>query len=64
MSDPSKLKIPKPGYYTGKGDDQTTEKLQAWADKITFYLMIANIIKITKKFPLHSSILRRMHELG
>ena len=29
MSDPSKLKIPKPGYYTGKGDDRTTEKLHA-----------------------------------
>src|SRR5213595_3256004 len=29
MSDPSKLKISKSGYYTGKGEDQTTEKLHA-----------------------------------
>ena len=43
MSNPSKLKIPKPGYYTGKGDDRTTEKLQVWANEITFYLMVANI---------------------
>src|SRR5436305_11102186 len=43
MSDPSKLKIPKPGYYTGKEDDRTMEKLQAWADEITFYLMVTNI---------------------
>src|SRR5436190_1325150 len=43
MSDSSKLKISKPGYYTGKGDDRTTEKLQAWANEITFYLMVANI---------------------
>ncbi len=42
MSDPSKLKIPKPGYYTGKGDDRTTEKLHAWYDEITFYLMVTN----------------------
>src|SRR6266480_1637144 len=41
MSDSSKLKIPKPGYYTGKGDNRTMEKLQAWADEITFYLMVA-----------------------
>ena len=43
MSDPSKLKIPKPGYYTGKGDDRTTEKLHAWYNEITFYLMVTNI---------------------
>src|SRR5436305_10003878 len=43
ISDSSKLKIPKPGYYTGKGDDRTMEKLQAWADEITFYLMVTNI---------------------
>ena len=42
MSDPSKLKILKPGYYTGKGDDRTTEKLHAWYDEITFYLMVTN----------------------
>ena len=42
MSDSSKLKIPKPGYYTGKGDDRTTEKLHAWYDEITFYLMVTN----------------------
>src|SRR5207248_859314 len=42
MSDPSKLKIPKPSYYTGKGDDRTTEKLHAWYDEITFYLMVTN----------------------
>ena len=29
MSDLSKLKILKPSYYTEKGDDWTTEKLQA-----------------------------------
>src|SRR5947199_8943214 len=27
MSNPFKLKISKPGYYTGKGDDRTTETL-------------------------------------
>jgi len=43
ISDPSKLKIPKLGYYTGKGDDRTTEKLHAWYDEITFYLMVTNI---------------------
>src|SRR5881227_51832 len=42
MSDLSKLKILKPGYYTGKGDDRTTEKLHAWYDEITFYLMVTN----------------------
>jgi len=42
MSDLSKLKIPKPGYYTEKGDDRTTEKLHAWYDEITFYLMVTN----------------------
>ena len=51
MSDSLKLKIPKPGYYTGKGDDQITEKLQAWADEITFYLMVANIIDNDQKIP-------------
>ena len=51
MSDLSKLKIPKPGYYTGKGDDRTTEKLQAWVDEITFYLMVANIINNDQKIP-------------
>ena len=51
MSDSSKLKIPKPGYYTGKGDDQTMEKLQAWADEITFYLMVANITDNDQKIP-------------
>src|SRR2546430_3447695 len=51
MSDLSKLKIPKPGYYTGKGDDRTTEKLQAWADEITFYLMVANITDNDQKIP-------------
>src|SRR5436305_12894476 len=44
MSDPSKLKIPKPDYYTGKGEDRTTEKLHAWYDEITFYLMVTNTI--------------------
>ena len=33
---------PKPGYYTGKENDQTTEKLHAWYDEITFYLMVTN----------------------
>src|SRR5436189_3505416 len=42
MSDLSKLKILKPGYYTGKGDDRTTEKLHTWYDEITFYLMVTN----------------------
>ena len=42
MSDLSKLKILKPGYYTGKGDDQTTEKLHVWYNEITFYLMVTN----------------------
>ena len=51
MSDSSKLKIPKPGYYTEKGDDRTTEKLQAWADEITFYLMVANITDNDQKIP-------------
>ena len=51
MSDSSKLKIPKPGYYTGKGDDRTMEKLQAWADEITFYLMVANITDNDQKIP-------------
>ena len=51
MSDLSKLKILKPGYYTGKGDDRTTEKLQAWTDKITFYLMVANITDNDEKIP-------------
>src|SRR5881275_1513431 len=51
MSDSSKLKIPKPGYYTGKGDDRTMEKLQAWADEITFYLMVANITNNDQKIP-------------
>src|SRR5437764_12731458 len=27
---------------TGKEDDQTTEKLHAWYDEITFYLMVTN----------------------
>src|SRR5881392_4467552 len=51
MSDSSKLKIPKPGYYTGKGDDRTMEKLQAWADEITFYLMVTNITDNDQKIP-------------
>ena len=51
MSDSVKLKIPKPSYYTGKGDDRTTEKLQAWADEITFYLMVANITDNDQKIP-------------
>ena len=51
MSDSSKLKLPKPGYYTGKGDDWIMEKLQAWADEITFYLMVANIIDNDQKIP-------------
>src|SRR5205814_4774318 len=51
MSDSSKLKLPKPGYYTGKGDDQIMEKLQAWSDKITFYLMVANITNNDQKIP-------------
>src|SRR5437667_7055541 len=42
MSDLSKLKILKPGYYTGKEDNRTTEKLHAWYDEITFYLMVTN----------------------
>src|SRR6266480_3437489 len=42
MSDLSKLKILKPGYYTGKRDDRTTKKLHAWYDEITFYLMVTN----------------------
>src|SRR5881227_2114550 len=51
MSDLSKLKIPKPGYYIGKGNDRTTEKLQAWVDEITFYLMVANITDNDQKIP-------------
>ena len=51
MSDSSKLKISKPGYYTGKGDDRTTEKLQAWADEITFYLIVTNITDNDQKIP-------------
>ena len=51
MSNSSKLKLPKPGYYTEKGDDQTMEKLQAWADKITFYLMVTNITDNDQKIP-------------
>ena len=51
MSDLSKLKIPKPGYYIEKGDDRTTEKLQAWADEITFYLIVANITDNDQKIP-------------
>src|SRR3989440_1028705 len=51
MSDSSKLKILKPGYYTGKGDDRTMEKLQAWANKITFYLIVANITDNDQKIP-------------
>src|SRR5436189_6398520 len=42
MSNLLKLKILKPGYYTGKRDDRTTEKLHAWYDEITFYLMVTN----------------------
>ena len=42
MSDSSKLKIPKLGYYTGKGDNRITEKLHVWYDEITFYLMVTN----------------------
>src|SRR5437762_10515824 len=42
MFNSSKLKILKPGYYTERGDDQTTEKLHAWYDEITFYLMVTN----------------------
>src|SRR5881392_3813291 len=51
ISDSSKLKLPKPGYYTGKGDDRTMEKLQAWADEITFYLMVTNITDNDQKIP-------------
>ena len=51
MSDSSKLKLLKPSYYTGKGDDQTMEKLQAWADEITFYLMVTNITDNDQKIP-------------
>src|SRR2546421_12892250 len=51
MSDSSKLKLPKPGYYTGKGDDRTMKKLQAWADEITFYLMVTNITDNDQKIP-------------
>src|SRR5205814_2234871 len=51
ISDSSKLKIPKPGYYTGKGDDRTMEKLQAWADEITFYLMVTNITDNDQMIP-------------
>src|SRR5947207_7842706 len=51
MSNSSKLKIPKPGYYTGKGDDRTMEKLQAWADEITFYLMVTNITDNDQRIP-------------
>ena len=51
MSGSSKLKIPKPGYYTGKGDDRTMEKLQAWADEITFYLMVTNITDNDQMIP-------------
>src|SRR2546430_703656 len=42
MSNPLKLKILKPDYYTEKGDDQTTEKLHVWYDEIIFYLMVTN----------------------
>src|SRR5439155_1310895 len=42
ISDLSKLKILKSDYYTGKRDDRTTEKLHAWYDEITFYLMVTN----------------------
>src|SRR6059058_5892766 len=51
MSDSSKLKLPKPGYYTGKGEDRTMEKLQAWADEITFYLMVTNITDNDQMIP-------------
>src|SRR5437763_11873656 len=51
MSDSSKLKLPKPDYYTGKGDDRTMEKLQAWANEITFYLMVTNITDNDQKIP-------------
>src|SRR5436305_1016325 len=51
MSDSSKLNILKPDYYTRKGDDRTMEKLQAWANEITFYLMVANITNNDQKIP-------------
>ena len=43
-TDSLKLKIPKPSFYTRKGNDRTVEKLIAQFDKIESYLTITNII--------------------